>query len=194
MGRPDHRHRRRRDPPHRAGICSDAGPNALAHNGWRTSNFVNSFQTERAITILNALVGNWGDDHVPAGGEDGGALGKPPQPPYPRISALRLDGVPWKYPFVPFKLGIFQEMRDNVLEGKPYQAHGWFIARQNPVAVAARPARTLEAFNKMDFIAMMDIIPERHRMVCRCGPARSVLPGTLRSAAAGGRQGLCASR
>ncbi|HEX9027594.1 MAG TPA: molybdopterin-dependent oxidoreductase, partial [Anaerolineales bacterium] len=31
---------------------SDAGQYALAHNGWRTSNFINSFPTERAITIL----------------------------------------------------------------------------------------------------------------------------------------------
>ncbi len=38
---------------------ADAAPHALAHNGWRTSNFVNSFHTQRAITILNALVGNW---------------------------------------------------------------------------------------------------------------------------------------
>jgi len=35
-----------------------AKPNALAHPGWRTSNFVNSFQTERAIATLNAMVGN----------------------------------------------------------------------------------------------------------------------------------------
>lgn len=27
----------------------------VAHNSWRTSNFINSFQTERAIAILNAL-------------------------------------------------------------------------------------------------------------------------------------------
>nr|MBI2905729.1 molybdopterin-dependent oxidoreductase [Chloroflexota bacterium] len=31
---------------------------ALAHPGWRTSNFINSFQTERAIATLNAIVGN----------------------------------------------------------------------------------------------------------------------------------------
>ncbi|MEJ2267018.1 MAG: molybdopterin-dependent oxidoreductase [Anaerolineales bacterium] len=35
-----------------------AGKNALAHPGWRTSNFVNSFQTERAIATLNAMSGN----------------------------------------------------------------------------------------------------------------------------------------
>ena len=35
-----------------------AGKNALAHPGWRTSNFTNSFQAERAIATLNALSGN----------------------------------------------------------------------------------------------------------------------------------------
>ncbi len=135
-----------------------AAPNALAHNGWRTSNFVNSFQTERAITILNALTGNWGVAMFPAAGEENGVLGAPPQPPYPRVSAQRLDGVPWKYPFVPLKIGVFQEMREAVLTGAPYQAHGWFIARQNPAMSLPDRGRTLEAFGKMDFITTIDII------------------------------------
>jgi len=135
-----------------------AAPHALAHNGWRTSNFVNSFHTQRAITILNALVGNWDVVLKEAGGEESGALGQPPQPPYPRISALRLDGVPWKYPVVPLKIGVFQEMRDNIVKGDPYQAHGWFIARQNPVMSLPDRGKTLQAFGKMDFIVTMDII------------------------------------
>ena len=135
-----------------------AGPNALAHNGWRTSNFLNSFQTQRAITILNALVGNWGVTLHPAAGEGAGALGSIPQPAYPRISAPRLDGVPWKYPFVPLKLGIFQEMRDGALKGDPYEAHGWLISRQNPVLDLPDRAKTLELFGKLDFIATIDII------------------------------------
>ncbi|MBI3243081.1 MAG: molybdopterin-dependent oxidoreductase [Chloroflexi bacterium] len=137
---------------------SEAAPYALAHNGWRTSNFVNSFQTQRAITILNAITGNWGVTLLPAAGEGGGGLGKPPQPPYPRISALRLDGVPWKYPFVPLKLGVFQQLRDSILEGKPYQARGWFISRQNPVQSLPDRNRTLEALGKMDFIVTVDVI------------------------------------
>ena len=136
-----------------------AAPYTLAHNGWRTSNFINSFPTERAITILNALVGNWGVTLHPAAGEGAGGLGKPPQPPYPRVSALRLDGVPWKYPFVPLKLGIFQQLRDAILEGQPYEAHGWFIARQNPVLSLPDRKRTLQALGKMEFIAVVDIIP-----------------------------------
>ncbi len=137
-----------------------AGENAMAHNGWRTSNFVNSFQTERAIAILNALVGNWGTAMFDAGGESGSIpLGSPKQPPYPRGLAQRLDGVPWKYPLVPLKIGVFQEIRDNVLTGKPYQAHGWFISRQNPIMSIPDRAKTIEAFNKMDFIATISILP-----------------------------------
>ncbi len=135
-----------------------AAPFALAHNGWRTSNFVNSFQTERAIAILNALAGNWGVAMFPASGEESGVLGAPPQPPYPRVSAQRLDGVPWKYPFVPLKIGVFQELREAALSGTPYQAHGWFIARQNPAMSLPDRGRTLEAFAKMDFITTVDII------------------------------------
>ena len=137
-----------------------AGPDAMAHPGWRTSNFLNSFQTERAVAILNALVGNWERTLMDSGGEGGGiALGNPPQPPYPRVGAQRLDGVPWKYPLVPLKLGVFQEIRDAILAGKPYEAHGWFIARQNPVLSLPDRAKTLEALSKIDFVVTVSIIP-----------------------------------
>ena len=134
-----------------------AGKYALAHNGWRTSNFINSFATERAIASLNALVGNWGTTMLPSAGESSSALGAPPQPPFPRVSALRLDGVPWKYPFVPLKIGIFQELRDAILKGDPYTPHGWFIARQNPILSLPDRTKSLEAFGKMDFIVTVDI-------------------------------------
>ncbi|MBK8025798.1 MAG: molybdopterin-dependent oxidoreductase [Chloroflexi bacterium] len=135
-----------------------AAPHALAHNGWRTSNFINSFQTQRAITILNALIGNWNVTMRASAGESSGALGTIPQPPYPRVSAQRLDRVPSRFPVVPLKLGVFQELRDNIVSGEPYQAHGWFIARQNPVMSLPDRAKTLQAFEKMDFIVTVDIL------------------------------------
>jgi thiosulfate reductase/polysulfide reductase chain A len=135
---------------------------ALAHPGWRTSNFVNSFQTERALATLNAIVGNVFEPNgclIAESPEAGGVtLGKPPQPPYPRVSAARLDGVPWKYPLVPLKLGVFQELRDAILTGKPYPAHGWFIARQNPVLSLPDRGRTLEAMAKLDLIVNVDVL------------------------------------
>ena len=138
------------------------GHRSLAHPGWRTSNFINSFQTERAIAALNAMVGNVFDTGegclITDTASEGAGLGKPPQPPYPRASALRLDGVPWQFPLVPLKLGIFQNIRDAILSGQPYQAHGWFISRQNPIHSLPDRAKTIEAFNKMDFIVNVDII------------------------------------
>jgi len=139
-----------------------AMPHSLAHPGWRTSNFINSFQTERAIATLNAIVGNIFEQGGCLNAESPEAaginLGKPTQPAYPRLSSLRLDGVPWKYPLVPLKLGVFQELRDAVLTGQPYQAHGWFISRQNPVLSLPDRQKTLKAFGKMDFIVTVDII------------------------------------
>ena len=135
-----------------------AAPHAFIHPGWRTSNFVNQFQAERTMGIINAISGNW---NQPGGfsagaGEEGGGLGSIPQPPYPRASALRLDGVPWKYPLVPLEIGVYQEMRDAVLEGKPYPARGWFVHRQNPVASLPERKKTLQAFGKLDFIVTVD--------------------------------------
>ncbi|HEX7587356.1 MAG TPA: molybdopterin-dependent oxidoreductase, partial [Anaerolineae bacterium] len=61
-----------------------AAPHAFAHPNWRTSNFVNSFQAERAISILNALVGNWAQPGGLQPSNDISSLvGSPPQPPYP---------------------------------------------------------------------------------------------------------------
>jgi thiosulfate reductase/polysulfide reductase chain A len=69
-----------------------------------------------------------------------------------------MDGVPWKYPFVPLKLGVFQELRDNILKEDPYQTHGWLISRQNPIQSIPDRKKTLQAFAKMDFIATVDVI------------------------------------
>ncbi|MEI7989805.1 MAG: molybdopterin-dependent oxidoreductase, partial [Chloroflexota bacterium] len=138
-----------------------AAPEAMVHPGWRTSNFINSYQTERTIATINALSGNIakpdGCLSVKTAAE-GAGLANPPQPPYPRISAQRLDGIPYKYPLVPFKIGVFQEMRDAMLSGKPYQAHGMFVSRQNPVLSLPDRKKTLQALGKLDFIAVVDII------------------------------------
>jgi thiosulfate reductase/polysulfide reductase chain A len=59
---------------------------------------------------------------------------------------------------VPLKLGVFQELRDAILTGQPYQARGWFIARQNPVLSLPDRRRTLEALGRLDFIVDIDVV------------------------------------
>jgi thiosulfate reductase/polysulfide reductase chain A len=135
-----------------------AAPHAFIHPGWRTSNFVNQFQAERAMAIINAIAGNWNQPGGFSAGtsEEGGGLGSIPQPPYPRVTALRLDGVPWKYPLVPLEIGVYQEIRDAILAEKPYPARGWFVHRQNPIASLPERRKTLQAFSKLDFIVTVD--------------------------------------
>ncbi|HWQ84447.1 MAG TPA: molybdopterin dinucleotide binding domain-containing protein, partial [Anaerolineales bacterium] len=67
-------------------------------------------------------------------------------------------GVPWKYPMVPLKIGVFQEIRDAILIEQPYPARGWFISRQNPVLSMPDRKKTLEALGKMEFITVVDVI------------------------------------
>ncbi len=141
-------------------------PRAFIHPGWRTSNFINSFQTERAIAVANALMGLCPEEgDCMFSDESSVPLGSPPQPAYPPATAPRLDGVPWKYPMVPTKLGVFQEIRDSIVDYDPddpdsagYQAHGWFIARQNPMMSLPDRSRTKAAFEKLDLVVVVDVI------------------------------------
>ncbi|MBI4788861.1 MAG: molybdopterin-dependent oxidoreductase [Chloroflexi bacterium] len=135
-----------------------AAPHAFVHNNWRTSNFVNSFQAERAMAVVNAISGNWQQPGglFPSAGESGVALGSIPQPAYPRVTALRLDGVPWKFPLVPLEIGVFQEVRDAILAEKPYPARAWLVYRQNPIAALPERRKTLQAFGKLDFVVTID--------------------------------------
>lgn len=136
-----------------------AAPAAIAHPNWRTSNFVNSFQTERAIAVLNALMGNWAQPGglIPDQEMSTAKLGVLTHPPFPPAQGIRLDGVPWQYPMVPLAYGVIQTMRDNILTGKPYEAKGWLISRQNPVLSIPERQKTINALMKLDFVAVIDI-------------------------------------
>ncbi|HZW82105.1 MAG TPA: molybdopterin-dependent oxidoreductase [Candidatus Deferrimicrobium sp.] len=136
-----------------------SAPAAIAHPNWRTSNFVNSFQAERAIAVLNALVGNWAQPGglIPDQEPNTAKLATLSHPPFPQAQGVRLDGVPWQYPLVPFSYGVIQTLRDNMLTGKPYQAKGWLISRQNPVLSIPERQKTINAMMKLDFIGVIDI-------------------------------------
>jgi len=136
-----------------------ASPAAIAHPNWRSSNFVNSFQTERSIAVLNALMGNWAQPGglIPDQEMNTVKLGVLSHPPFPQTKGVRLDGVPWQYPLVPLSYGVIQTMRDNILTGKPYEAKGWLISRQNPVLSIPERQKTINALMKLDFVAVIDI-------------------------------------
>jgi len=132
---------------------SSASPASLPPPGstpWRTrpgatSNFINSFQTERRHCHIDAVTG--------AVLRSGGCLaaespesqrrsrwGNPP-PPYLRRNLRHAPG--GRALEIPARAAqswaCSRSCATQSLTGQPYQAHGWFISRQNPVALFARP-------------------------------------------------------
>ena len=69
---------------------ANAAPHAFVHPNWRTSNFINSFQAERVIAVLNALLGNWnkpGGLCDPGGGEGRASASSRSRPTRPSPSS-----------------------------------------------------------------------------------------------------------
>ena len=155
-----------------------AAPFALAHNGWRTSNFINSFQTERAITILNAIVGNWGTTLLPAAGEGGGRAGPAAAAALSAHYGAAAGRRAMEVPARAAEAGRVPGHARRRGGWAPYQAHGWFISRQNPVL--SLPDRPAPSGHQQDGIhGDGGHHHERHVVVFRRGAAGSLVPGTL---------------
>ena len=124
-----------------------AKPNALAHNGWRTSNFVNSFQTERAITILNAWLATGRTTMFPAG-EDPEAGGRGARHPRSRptrgTQPCAWMGSRGSIRLFRCKYGVFQQLRDASRGRRPLR--GTRLAHLPPESRAMSiPDRTEDA-------------------------------------------------
>ena len=141
-----------------AKMFATAAPKCVFYYGRRSSFDSNQTQFRRAIAIVNALVGNWDTE--------GGLL--PPSsvrlgytliPPFPDVEASRIDGIPESYPLNNSKDGVYHAGRDNVLKGEPYPVKGWMIYKQNPLHGMPQREKTQRMIDKMEFIAVVDILP-----------------------------------
>jgi len=131
---------------------------AVAHPGWHPHGYENETQIRRGILILNALVGNI---NSPGGifYLRGVTLGGINPPAYPEITAKRIDGVPDKYPLVPAKHGLWQLVPDAIINEDPYPIKAWIIYRSNPLQSIPNRMKIIEAFNKLDLVVAIDILP-----------------------------------
>jgi thiosulfate reductase/polysulfide reductase chain A len=55
--------------------------------------------------------------------------------------------------------GAYVELRNAVLSGQPYPIRGWMIYKQNPMHILPDRRRTEAMFRKMEFVAVVDIVP-----------------------------------
>lgn len=134
-------------------------PRAFVYQGRRTSWTVNDTPLRQAMAIANALIGNW-DRPGGIGPRASLRLGErdsdvwPPTPEQPPLVDMAT-----KHPLANAEDGAFNDFRESVLSDRPYPVRGWMIYKQNPMHSLPDRARTRQAFEKMEFVAVIDIMP-----------------------------------
>lgn len=134
-----------------------AKPAAMVYPGRRSSNYKDSTQVRRSFAIVNALLGNWDRPGGLTAARVVGLAGGVPleEPFYDNNPEDRIDAGKAKLMFP--EEGSFKLARDGVLAGKPYPVKGFFCYHSNPMQTVANRAKTIEMFNGMEFVMVMDV-------------------------------------
>jgi len=135
-----------------------AKPAVLLHPGRHVAWYGDDTQRARAMAILTALTGSWG--------RRGGIFlptalkpGKLATPPFPTSQRGRADGAGTRFPFASEEQGVTNGLVDATLSGKPYPIKAWVIYGQNVLESIPERQKTLAAMEKLDFIAVVDVLP-----------------------------------
>src|SRR5439155_2697215 len=127
---------------------SDAAPRAVYYAGRRSSWYREDFQTRRAQSILNAIVGSWDREGgmVPNGKI---ALGEYDFFPWDDPAAPRVDEIDKNFPMAAKGDGAYLKLRENVLAGTPYPVKAWMIHKQDPMNALPDQAKTIQMLQQM---------------------------------------------
>ena len=138
-------------------------PRAVIYRGRRSSWYSNDTELRQAMAIANALIGNWDtrggvvpNEHLEVGGIEA------PEFPWPDVE--RVDGIKASHPLASADDGAYVELRDAVLADRPYPVRGWMVYKQNPMHILPDRKRTEAMFRKMEFVAVIDIVPSDSTM------------------------------
>ena len=107
----------------------------------------------RAIAMLPALLGQYDKpgamlSRVAKGGKRRALNVDKPKAP-------RVDGLGTKYPFA-HASGIYTEIRDAIISGKPYQLRVGMFMFQNFVMSVPNTRKNIEALEKLEYVVVMD--------------------------------------
>jgi thiosulfate reductase/polysulfide reductase chain A len=124
-------------------------------------NYANSWRLAHAIVILNALVGSIdrrGGYILPRSFAFPKFEEAFPAPPYPPKVKERIDGRE-KFPITnAANKGSFTTLIEGILSGKPYEVKAALVQKYNLLSFP-NPKRALEAFKKLEFMAVIDVLP-----------------------------------
>ncbi|RQD67379.1 MAG: twin-arginine translocation signal domain-containing protein [Tindallia sp. MSAO_Bac2] len=130
-------------------------------------NYANSTKLAQAIVILNALVGT-------IEREGGLLLGRSfpsanfdetfPRPDFPERRSDRIDAWEQREIMSRFTNGDFATVADGILNEKPYPTKAALVRKYNVLAFP-EAKRMVEAFKKLDFMAVCEIYPSEMAMM-----------------------------
>lgn len=141
-----------------ARLIAGARPASLVHPGRRTAWYGDDTQRSRAIAILNALLGNWGQKggfYLPTQLAVPGAKGPKPSGT-PKTPADMPKGV--QYPFAGETLA--HGLRDASIPGAAeYDIKAWLVYGTNLLQALPEPEKTKKALEQLSLVAVVDVLP-----------------------------------
>jgi len=140
-----------------ARTMADAAPSVIVHPGRHVVWYGDDTQRERAMAILNALLGAWGR----RGGfyfKEKLNLPKYPHPPYPHPE-WSWETLGEKYPLA--GMGITNEIIKATIpeEAEHHQVKAWFVAGTNLIKTIPNKELVFKALKSAEFIAVADTMP-----------------------------------
>jgi thiosulfate reductase / polysulfide reductase chain A len=136
-------------------------PKALLHRGYHGafgSQYLNSFQTARALAIVNSLLGNInkeGGIFFPQSAGLGELQPKHPAPEIPKIPKSDGTGVPGRYPLGSYGDGIAHAIPELALRG---ELKAGFVYHNNPLRTNPNPKRVIAGYRKLDLLVVIDTV------------------------------------
>lgn len=140
-----------------ARMMAHAAPSVIVHPGRHTAWYGDDTQRERAIAILNGLLGSWGN----RGGfyfKEKVKVPSFPHPPYPEPKWG------WKelgaqYPYA--DMGNTSEVVKATIpkNNSPYPIKAWMVAGTNLINSLPNREQTIEAINALEFMVVVDTMP-----------------------------------
>ena len=140
---------------------AQAKPKALLHRGYHGafgSQYLNSFQTARALAIVNSLLGNInreGGIYFPKSAQLGELQPKHPAPELPKVGKSDGTGVPGRYPLGSYGDGITHAIPELALRG---ELKGGFVYHNNPLRTNPNPKRVIAGYKKLDLLVVIDTV------------------------------------
>ncbi len=136
-------------------------PKVLIHRGYHGafgSQYLNSFQTVRALAIANSLLGNInreGGIYFAQSAELGELQPKHPVPEGPKVPKADGTGIPGRYPLGSCGDGIAHAIPELALRG---QLKCGFVYHHNPLRTNPNPKRIMAGYKKLDLLVVIDTV------------------------------------